>query len=84
MADRSRVKALLLLCVGAGVLVYALLAMNSFMITARSVLVMGSKLQPGGAVIQSAIAVLFLMGLFALGIVLIISSVRHIIASFKK
>ena len=84
MADRSRVKALLLLCVGIGVSAYALLAMDSFMRTARSVLVMGSKLQPGGAVIQSAFAVLFLICLFVIGAVLIIRSIRAIAASRKK
>jgi len=84
MADRSRVKALLLLCVGIGVSAYALLAMDSFMRTARSVLVMGSKLQPGGAVIQSAVAVLFLVFLLTIGAVLIIRSVRIIVASRTK
>ncbi len=84
MAEGGRVKALLLFCVGAGVSVYALLAMDSFMRTARSVLMMGSKLQPGGAVIQSAFAVLFLICLFIVGAALIVSSVRHIIASLKK
>ena len=84
MADRNRVKAVLLLCVGIGVSAYALLAMDSFMRTARSILMMGSKLQPGGAVIQSAFAVLFLICLFIAGAVLIIRSIKVIVASRTK
>ena len=84
MADRSRVRALLLLCVGIGVSAYAMLAMDAFMRTARSVLMMGSKLQPGGAATQSVVAVLFLVFLLTIGVVLILRSIRIIVASRTK
>jgi hypothetical protein len=77
-------RALLLIFIGFALSAYSLLAMNSFLRTARPVLMMGSNMQPGGAMVQSIGAIVFLAVLLIAGAILILISIKRIIASFKK
>lgn len=84
MKQAGAIRALLLIAVGSALSVYSLLAMQSFIRTARPVIMMGSNIQPGGAMVQSTAVIIFLIALFAAGAVLILYSVKKLIRSLKK
>jgi hypothetical protein len=80
----KKIKALIFLSLGIALLAYALLAINSLMISARAVLMMGSVAQPGSAVSNRVIAAVFLVFLFVAGLVSIVVSIKSIVESYKE
>ena len=84
MRTRGALRAILMICAGLALSAYSLLAMSSFLRTARPVLMMGSRIQPDGAMVQSIAAVIFLAALFIAGAVLVLLSVKNLIKSFKQ
>jgi len=80
----KRLKAFIFLSIGIALLLYSLLAMNSLMISARAVLMMGSVGQPGSVVSDRIIATSFLLFLFIAGLGLIVVSIKGIVESYKK
>lgn len=80
----ERLKAFIFLSIGIILLAYSLLAMNSLMISARAVLMMGSVGQPGSVVSDRIIATIFLSILFIAGLGLVFVSIKGIIGSYKK
>jgi hypothetical protein len=80
----KRLKAFVFLSVGIALLAYSLLAMNSLMISARAVLMMGSVGQPGRIVSDRIMATVFLSVLFIAGLGLVAVSIKGIVGSYKK
>lgn len=84
MQNIKRLKAFVFLSIGIVLLAYSLLAMNSLMISARAVLMMGSAGQPGSVVSDRIMATIFLVFLFIAGLGLTAVSIKGIVESYKK
>jgi hypothetical protein len=81
----NRLKAFIFLSIGIALLAYSLLAVNSFNISARAVLMMGSVMQPGGSAASDRIIVaIFLLLLFITGLGLVGVSVKTLMDSRRK
>jgi hypothetical protein len=80
----KRLKAFVFLSIGAALLAYSLLGMNSLMISVRAVLMMGSVGQPGSVVSDRIMATIFLAVLFIAGLGLVVVSIKGIAESYKK
>ena len=84
MAKMKRLQALMLLSIGIAISAYSLLAINSLRSSARAVLMMGSVMQPGSVVSDRNIATAFLLFLLAVGVALMIISIRKMIGLRKE
>jgi len=80
----KRLQALMLLSIGIAISAYSLLAINSLRSSARAVLMMGSVMQPGSVVSDRNIATAFLLFLLAVGVALMIISIRKMIGLRKE
>jgi hypothetical protein len=80
----KRHKAFIFLSIGIALLAYSLLGMNSFMISARAILMLGSVGQPGSVVSDRIMATIFLAFLFIAGLGLVVVSIKGIVESYKK
>ena len=84
MQNMKRLKAFVFLSIGIALLAYSLLAMNSLMISARAVLMLGSVGQPGSVVSDRIRATIFLFFIFIAGLGLVVISIKGIVGSYKK
>jgi len=84
VAKMKRLQALMLLSIGIAISAYSLLAINSLRSSARAVLMMGSVMQPGSVVSDRNIATAFLLFLLAVGVALMIISIRKMIGLRKE
>jgi hypothetical protein len=82
--NMKRLKAFVFLSIGVILLAYSLLAMNSLMISARAVLMMGSVGQSGSVVSNRIMAAIFLVILFIAGLGVIVVSIKDIVEAYKK
>ena len=80
----KRLQSLLFLSIGIALSAYALIAIGDLMASARAVLMLGSRYQPGSIVPDRIIATMFLLFLITVGAGLIVTSIRGIIGSYKK
>ena len=79
-----RIRAFLLLAIGIVIAALPLILINDFMRTARPIILMGSRLEPGRTFAESALAIIILTFLFVAGAALIFIAVRNVMRSFRK
>jgi glycerol uptake facilitator-like aquaporin len=84
MDNIRRFSSFIKLVIGVALSIISIIMFSDFARSERSVLMMGSRFQAGGARVQAIVAELFLGFLFVTGIVLIFISIRDLVSIYKK
>ncbi|MCX5678599.1 MAG: hypothetical protein NTY76_05760 [Candidatus Omnitrophica bacterium] len=79
-----KIWAILLMIAGMAVSAFSVALMNDFIMLARPIILMGSKLRPNNTVVESAVAMALIMLIFMVGLALIVIAGVNIIKSFYK
>lgn len=84
MDNIKRLRAFVLLSIGIAILAYSILAIASLMSSSRAVIMMGSVMQPDGAVSERRMVAAFLLLLNAAGLALVGMSIKMFVDAYKK
>lgn len=79
MLKAWRLKNAILIALGISLSSGSLILMSNFMQSLRSVMMLGSRLEPDGAMVQAIAATAILLALFAAGLIMVAFSVKAII-----
>ena len=80
----KRIRAFLMLTLGAALSGYSLFMINALMASSRAVLMMGSRMRPAGAVPDWAMSALILILILVAGAVLVGIAVKDIIDTYEQ